>query len=363
MSRLTGIEIDASALLHNLALVSAKCPASKIIAMVKANAYGCGLSAIIPILDGRVSLFGVACLEEAMVIRSLNAKTAVLLIQGVFSAEEYPYIENFGFDTVIHQPHQLQWLLETPLARPQKIWIKINTGMNRLGFPPEAVYDIIQALRACPWVKEEIGLMTHFASADEPLNPANASQLEKFKRLVLPDGHFVKSLANSAAILTLPEAHEDYVRPGIMLYGVSPFKNQTGQSLGLKPVMRFYSFLSAIQDFSPDSDIGYGGTWKTTKPSRIGVVAAGYADGYPWNVTKPVFAWVNGCLVPVVGRISMDMLTVDLTGCKEATVGDKVELWGPNLPVETVAAASGTLAYELLCRFARRGILRSERLP
>lgn len=357
MSRLTGVDIDSFALLHNLNKVKSICPQKKIIAMVKANAYGCGFSQIIPILEGQVDLFGVACMEEALVVHGLGARTPCLLAQGVFTPEEYKTIENYGFHIVIHRPHQLQWLLESPLTSPQKIWVKVNTGMNRLGFHTSEVYEVIDTLKRCPWVQKEIGLMTHFACADEQDHPANAAQLEKFQSLLLPEGNFVKSLANSAALLNFPDTHADYVRPGIMLYGVSPFKKQDGQSLGLKPVMQFRSILSAIQHYPQGISIGYGATWQTLRASVIGMVAAGYADGYPRHLTKQTHVWINGFYAPVVGRVSMDMLTVDLTDCPPMAVGDKVELWGARVPVEEVAISAETLGYELLCQFSSRGLL------
>lgn len=359
MGRATGIDIDVSALLHNLEQVSLRCQRSQIIAMVKANAYGSGLAKIIPALDGRVALFGVACMEEALVIQNLQAKTPILLAQGVFAAEEYLLANAAHLEVVLHQPHQLRWLLEQPLARPQKVWVKINTGMNRLGFEPAAVYEVLEALRHCSWVDQDIGLMTHFACADEPLHPSNNSQMVAFNRLIQSIHQpYKKSLANSAAILTIPDAHADFVRPGLMLYGVSPFKNQQGKGLGLKPVMRFYSMLSAIHHYPKGVFVGYGASWQTKAPSVIGVVAAGYADGYPRHLKSQTFVAIHGVYAPIVGHISMDMLTVDLSSCPDAAVGDQVELWGPEVPVEDVARAAETISYELLCHFSGRGIMR-----
>ncbi|ASQ46468.1 alanine racemase [Legionella clemsonensis] len=354
MARPTRVQIDATALLHNLNFIKRRAPNSEIIAMVKANAYGCGLSSVAPVLEGRVRAFGVACLEEAMAIRDLGIRSDCVLFQGIFNPEELQVVATQQFQCVIHQPHQLQWLLAKPLPNKIKVWVKVNTGMHRLGFAPQNVHEIISTLKACPWVHPEIGLMTHLACADEPDNPSNQHQLKIFKELDLPAGKIIKSISNSAAILALPETHADVVRPGIMLYGVSPFANQTGQELGLMPVMRFVSAISAIHHYPAQVRIGYGGTWQTNRPSVIGVVAVGYGDGYPRHIAQNTPVWVNGMQVPIVGRVSMDMLTVDLTHCSEVKIGDPVELWGQHIPVESIALSAGTIAYELLCQFSPR---------
>ncbi|MBA2652871.1 MAG: alanine racemase [Tatlockia sp.] len=354
MARPTRVQIDATALLHNLNQVKRYAPNSQIIAMVKANAYGCGIQAIAPVLEGKVHAFGVACIEEAMAIRALGIRSDCVLFQSVFSPDELQLVAAHQFQLVIHQPHQLQWLIASPLKNKIKVWVKINTGMHRLGFMPAESYEVINAIANCPWVEDEIGLMTHLACADEPQHPANQHQLAIFKSLILPPVQLIKSIANSAAILGLAETHADLVRPGIMLYGVSPFANQTGQELGLIPVMRFVSAITAIHHYPAHAHIGYGGTWQTSKPSVIGIVAAGYGDGYPRHISQNTPVWLNGEQVPIVGRVSMDMLSIDLTDCSPAKIGDPVELWGAHIPVETIALSAGTIAYELLCQFSPR---------
>ncbi|ARG97136.1 alanine racemase [Legionella micdadei] len=360
MARPTRVQIDENALLHNVNKVKHCAPNRKIIAMVKANAYGCGIPAVVPVLEGHVDAFGVACLEEAMAIRALGVRSDCVLFQGVFSADELRVAAAQHFQCVIHQPHQLRWLLSTPLPSKIKLWVKVNTGMHRLGFPPQEIYEVMAALANCPWIDPEIGLMTHLACADEPKNSANQNQMRVFRELNLPEGRFITSIGNSAAILALPNTHADVVRPGIMLYGVSPFAHQTGQELGLIPVMRFVSAISAIHHHPAQARIGYGGTWQTKRPSIIGVVAAGYGDGYPRHIAENTPVSVNGYEAPIVGRVSMDMLTVDLTDCPEVKIGDPVELWGKYIPVETVALSAGTIAYELLCQFSPR--VRQDRL-
>lgn len=354
VTRPTHVHIDTTALLHNVNYIKRCAPQSRLIAMVKANAYGCGLAAVVPALDGHVDAFGVACIEEAMVIRALGVRSDCVLFQGVFSAEEFHGAAVHQFQCVIHQAQQLQWLLANPLPQALKIWVKVNTGMHRLGFEPSEVYEVVDALTHCPWVHTELGLMTHLACADEPCNPANQQQLQLFNALSLPRENLLKSIANSAAILSLPSAHADAVRPGIMLYGVSPFMTQTGRELGLVPVMRFISTITAVHHYPAGASIGYGGTWQTRRASVIGVVPVGYGDGYPRHIAHSTPLWVNGVYAPIVGRVSMDMLTVDLTDCMQAHVGDLVELWGQYVPVEHIATSAGTIPYELLCQFSSR---------
>ena len=356
MTRPTHVYIDTAALLHNIGRVKQCAPGKKIIAMVKANAYGCGLSSVLPELDGHVDAFGVACLEEAIALRALGSRSDCVLFQGVFSADELQVVARQDFQCVVHQQQQLQWILNTPLAAKIKVWVKINTGTHRLGFEPNELEDVLRALLACPWVDDDLGLMTHLACADEPEDPYNQFQLQCFNNLTLPSGspYIKRSIANSAAILSLPTMHADIVRPGIMLYGVSPFANQCGTELGLIPVMHLISAISTIHHYPPYARIGYGGTWQSTKPTIIGVVAVGYGDGYPRRIGIDTPTWVNGFIAPVVGRVSMDMLTIDLTACPSVRVGDKVELWGQHIPVETVAKSAGTIAYELMCHMSSR---------
>ena len=354
MTRPTRVHINATALLHNVACVRRFAPGKRIIAMVKANAYGCGLSSVIPVLDGQVDAFGVACLEEALTIRSMGNRSDCILFQGVFSKEELTMVSNHHLQSVIHHADQLTWVLSTPLSQKIKVWVKVNTGMQRLGFDPQALAGVIDALMNCPWVDNDIGLMTHLASADEPDKICNQNQLAIFNAISLPNVKLLRSIANSAAILALPETHADVVRPGIMLYGVSPFTNQTGLELGLRPVMRLMSAVSAIHHYPAHAPIGYGGTWQSDKPTVIGIVAIGYGDGYPRHIAPNTPVWINGSIVYIVGRVSMDMLTIDLTDCFDVKVGDEVELWGENLPVETIAKYAQTSPYELICQTSSR---------
>lgn len=353
MSRPTRLVIEPSALLHNLLQIRRYAPGKKIIAMVKANAYGCGIRAVVPVLEGQVDGFGVACLEEALAIRAMGSQTQCILFQGVFSSDELFQVAQNQFGCVLHHPHQLEWLINTPLPNPVKIWVKVNTGMHRLGFKINELQDIMNALQSCPWVDKDIGLMTHMACADEAGRVENYQQITAFQNIKVA-GFTQRSIANSASIISFPETHADVVRPGIMLYGVSPFTHQLATDLGLIPVMRFMSAISAIHRNPAKAQVGYGGTWKSDKPSIIGIVAAGYGDGYPRHISPNTPVWIKGSEVMIVGRVSMDMMAVDLTNHPDVEIGDPVELWGAHILVENIAKSAGTIGYELLCQISER---------
>lgn len=353
MARPTSIAIETSALLHNLKQVNTLAPGKKVYAMVKANAYGCGLSSVVPVLDGKVDAFGVASLEEALAVQALGAKTNCLLVQGFFSPKELPCIVQNRFMSVIHSPIQLEWLLTTPLSLPIKLWVKVNTGMNRLGFKPFELHEVMNALQQCAWVDKDIGIMTHLACADTPERVENEKQLDLFESIAV-DGFTQRSIANSAAIYSFPQSHADVVRPGIMLYGVSPFANRNAKELNLIPVMRFKSAISAIHHNPPLAQVGYGGTWSSSNACVIGIIPVGYGDGYPRRIGPNTPVWVDGNEVPIVGRVSMDMMAVDLTNHPQTKIGTPVELWGENLLVERIAQSAGTIGYELLCQITNR---------
>lgn len=355
MSRPTRVQINPEALKHNVGKIRQLAPHSQLIAMVKANAYGCGVAAVVPVLDPLVDAFGVACMEEAMAIRHLDAQKNCILFQGIFTADELEVVSQQGFEQVIHQPYQLNWLLSQPLAKPVKVWVKVNTGMHRLGFALEEVPAVLNALNHCPWVDKKIGVLTHLASSDELDNPSNKKQLQLYQSLALSPGNYRTSIANSAAILSNPRMHMDAVRPGIMLYGASPFSDKTAQQLDLQPVSRFISAISAIHDYPAGIRVGYNGTWQSTKETRIAVVAAGYGDGYPRHIAANTPVAVHNQLFPIVGRVSMDMLTIDITDAQiPINIGDIVELWGPTVPIEKIASQAGTIAYELMCQLSPR---------
>lgn len=353
VSRPTRVAVNAHALIHNLKVIKRLAPRQKICAMVKADAYGCRLSKVVPVLEGQVDFFGVASITEALAIHTMGSQTPCLLMQGVFTEDEYYKASQYEFSCVIHQMRQLQWLLQNPLPKPIHLWIKVNTGMHRLGFQVQELQDVVQALKTCPWIADNLGLMTHMACSDEPLRQENQAQLALFNEIKMPEFK-QHSIANSAAIVAMPESHADMVRPGIMLYGVSPFMNLNARDLGLKPVMQFTSLITAIQTYPAGAQIGYGGIWRAAKTSVIGLVAVGYGDGYPRHIDPNTPVWIKGREVPIVGRVSMDTLTIDLTNHPDIQIGDLVELWGTHLLVETVAQSAGTIGYELLCQVTNR---------
>ncbi len=355
--RPTYIKINQKALLHNVNYIKQLAPKQKIMAMVKANAYGCGMNFIVPILDNVVDFFGVACTEEALEIRNLGSNTACLLLEGVFSKDELQIATAYNLQCVIHQYYQLEWLLEKALPKKIVVWIKIDTGMGRLGFNVTELTAILNKLQQCPWVVPQIGIMSHFACADVMNHHQNTIQINNINSIftTIDKSHNIfYSIANSATILNFPAMHVDIIRPGIMLYGVSPSANHMSSDYNLKPVMSFFSAIISIHNYPAGVSIGYGSTWKTTKPTTVAIVAAGYGDGYPRHINPNTLVAINHEFAPIVGTISMDMLAIDITLCNNIRVGDKVELWGNAIPIETVANAAGTIAYELMCQITTR---------
>lgn len=343
--------IDLSAIRHNYALAKGCAPGRQAFAVVKANAYGHGAREVVsalPDADG----FVVACLEEAGEVRALHGKARVLLLQGCFEAKEYLMAAQLGLDVVVQSREQAEALLGCTLNRPLNVWLKLDSGMHRLGFSAAELRDWHARLCGSEQVAE-LNLISHFACADLPEHPLNAVQLAAYRSL--DDLPFAKrSLANSAAILTRPEAHMDWLRPGIMLYGASPFAERPAAELGLKPAMTLSGSLIAVREVPAGESVGYGASWVAERPTRIGTLSCGYADGYPRSAPVGTPVLVGGRRVPLVGRVSMDMLTVDLSAVPEAQVGTPVELWGAQLPVDEVAAACGTIGYELLSKLTAR---------
>lgn len=359
MARALKACINGVALKNNLAKTRQITKGKRVLAMIKANGYGHGIVTVARMLQ-TADAFGVACIEEAVELRQANIPNRIVLMEGFFDAKtELPDIIRLNLEPVIHhQGHieALQTLLKNNLKNSNlqnlRIWIKINTGMHRLGFPIEQTEVVWKALSNLPGLTLE-GLLTHFAKADETKDPMTEQQRAQFFQATkgLPG---TRSLANSAGILAWPATHGDWVRPGIMLFGVSPFEGRTGLDEGLQPVMTLRSELIAIQSVKKGDSVGYGGAFVCPDDMRIGVVAVGYGDGYPRLAPYGTPVLVNGKRVPLVGRVSMDMITVDLSTQPDAKVGDAVQLWGPDLPVETVAAAIGTTAYELLTGLSTR---------
>ncbi len=344
--------IDLSAIAHNYAVAQRCAPGRQVFAVVKANAYGHGAREVVTALHDVADGFAVASLEEAAEVRALHGEARILLLQGCFAAQDYLFAAQLGLDVVLHTEVQAQQLLEAQLTRPLNVWLKLDSGMHRLGFSAEALREWHARLNGVAQVAE-LNLLSHFACADERGSEMSELQLECF--LDLLDLDFAqRSLANSAAILTIPAAHMDWLRPGIMLYGATPFADLSAAELGVRPAMSLTAQLIACRDIAPGEGVGYGGAWRAERASRIGTVSCGYADGYPRHAPSGTPVLINGQRVPLVGRVSMDMLTVDLTDMPSAREGDAVELWGAQLPVDEVAKAAGTIGYELLSKVTAR---------
>lgn len=349
--RPTRVTIDLNALRHNLQQVRRVAPGCRVMAAIKSNGYGHGLERVARALSDSDG-FCVASIDEALQLREAGVTAPIILLEGFFHADELPLIAQHRLEVVLNHAEQIEALLAASPAGPLRVWLKIDSGMHRLGVSGEQAEALWRRLEAHPAL-EPLGQMTHLATADEPDHPATLRQLSAFQAATanLPG---MKSIANSAGILGWPDSHADVVRPGIMLYGVSPFLGGRAAEFELRPVMSFRSELIAVNHFRRGDPIGYGATWHCPEDMPIGVVAAGYGDGYPRHAVSGTPVLVNGVRVSIVGRVSMDMLTVDLRTQPQARVGDPVVLWGRGLPVEEVAEFAGTIAYELLCGVTQR---------
>lgn len=349
MSRPILATVDAAALRHNLAVVKRHAPRSRVLAVIKANAYGHGLERAARALaeaDG----FALLELEAAVALRAAGYRQRIALLAGCFEARELATVLEHRLAVVVHHREQLAMLATLPAGAGLEVLAKVDTGMNRLGFSPGEIGSVLRTLGANPGVGG-ITLMTHFASAEEPRGVQ--WQLRAFEAAA-QGRRLPRTLANSAAILRYPETHAEWVRPGIMLYGCSPFPERCGPELGLKPAMTLESRIVAVRELKPGDGVGYGSEFRAQRAMRIGVVACGYADGYPRHAPTGTPVLVDGRLTRTLGRVSMDMLCVDLEDVPEANLGSRVVLWGEGMPVERVAAAAGTIGYELLCRLAPR---------
>ncbi|CAM3126309.1 Alanine racemase, catabolic [Klebsiella spallanzanii] len=350
MSRPVKASIDTSALRQNQQIVRRAAPGSRLWAVVKANAYGHGLARVWNALSAADG-FAMLNLEEAILLRELGWKGPILMLEGFFHADELALFDKYRLTTNVHSNWQIKALQQAKLHAPLDIYVKVNSGMNRLGFMPDRLQIVWQQLRGLKNVSE-MTLMSHFAEAENPhgiVEPMRRIE-QAAEGLDCP-----RSLANSAATLWHPESHFNWVRPGIVLYGASPSGLwQDVANTGLKPVMTLSSEIIAVQNLKPGEAVGYGGIYRTTQEQRIGIVACGYADGYPRLAPSGTPVLVDGVRTVTVGRISMDMLAVDLTPCPQAGIGTPVELWGKEIKIDDVAATSGTVGYELMCALAPR---------
>jgi len=343
--------INLSALRHNLLQVRKLASASKVMAMIKSNGYGHGILPVARALQEKADAFGVALLSEAIELRDNGIENRILIMRGFGNVDELSMVVEHGFDVVVHDVTQLEILEQITLAKPIVVWLKVDTGMNRLGFAVDELDVVYNRLRFNRNVQQPVYLISHFASADDLSNSLTFKQLNNFQCITL---NLPKSMANSAAIINLPLAHGDWVRPGIILYGVSPVVNSIGLDYGLKPVMTLCSKLIAVKTIFKGGQVGYGATWVAPEDMLIGIVGIGYGDGYPRHAKSGTPVLINGIVCPLIGRVSMDMIAVDLRNNIFAKCGDLVTLWGDGLPVEDVARWADTIAYDLLCGVAKR---------
>ncbi|MGL5212572.1 MAG: alanine racemase [Acinetobacter junii] len=345
------IYIDSEALQYNLNRVKQLAPHSQIVSMVKANAYGHGVQDCLAALNA-TDAFGVACLEEALEIRRLGYTQPITLIEGVFTEDEMEDVIQQKLECVVHRHEQVEWLIQNKEAYNAlglKVWVKLNSGMNRLGFKSNEIIAVIHQLKSLNF---NCVLTMHFANADVD-HPLNEQQIQQFLDVKNACEPILASCCNSAAIYKYPNLHFDYVRPGIMLYGATPFADKDVNELDLKPVMSFEAEIIALNQIHAGESVGYGSTFTATNSMQIAIVSIGYGDGYPRAYVKPNYVAIDKQLTPVIGRVSMDMIAIDTTNL-QVKVGTKVELWGKTRLVDDVANANGTIGYELLCRLSNR---------
>ena len=348
-TRLAQINIDGSALTHNLSRVRAYAPGSRIMTVIKANAYGHGVITAAQHLQD-ADAFALVVVAEAVELRRAGVTQPLVVLQGFNTPDEIQACVEHELQPVIHQPWQAE-MLASAGTQPLDVWIKLDTGMHRLGVQAEDTVRVYDQLDAADTVGT-IRFMSHFANADDPDNSLNNSQIETFIN-VTSSYDAERSMASSAAIIALPSSHMEWVRPGIMLYGCSPLLNKTAGELDLKPVMTLTSSLISVQQVQKGEAIGYGSTWRCPETMPVGVVAVGYGDGYPRHAAAGTPVLVGDQICPVIGRVSMDSICVDLRGKDMQGVpvkaGDPVQLWGNELHVDQVAQYAGTISYELLC--------------
>ncbi|MCK9395099.1 MAG: alanine racemase [Methylobacter sp.] len=344
--------LNLDAVWHNLSKVRSCAPHAKVMAVIKANGYGHGLLRIAEALQD-VDAFAVARVDEGIRLREAGFNNRIAVLEGFTGAEELDELLHYQLDAVVHSSIQLEILEARTVQGACAVWLKLDTGMNRLGFKARELSAAYQRLKQCTQVKQPINLMTHFANADDINDKKTLKQISLFNETVAGlSGEL--SMANSAGILGWEQSLSDWVRPGIMLYGVSPFPDSTGQQLGLKPVMALHSRLIAVKQIEAGDTVGYGGSWICEKSTSLGVVAIGYGDGYPRYAKVGTPVLVNGRRVPLIGRVSMDMITVDLETEGYAKPGDLVTLWGEGLPVEEIARCADTIPYTLVCGVTQR---------
>jgi alanine racemase len=354
MSRTTVATIHLGALRHNLSRIKALAAPAKVMAVVKADAYGHGLERVARALDGEADAFAVAALGDGLRLRAAGHRQRIVVLSGPDNASDIAEMQRLQLDAAIHHDAQLQWLAQASSIRGRlRVWLKVDSGMHRLGFAPERVAEVHAQLAAMPGIDPEIGLLTHFSDSEVFDGTQTPRQIACFAEATrnLPGP---RSLSNSAAVLGWPDAHADWVRTGGLLYGLSVVDGKTGADFGFRPAMTLSTRLIAINAIRRGERIGYNGTWTCPEDMPVGVAAVGYGDGYPRSAMASTSVLVGEQRVPLIGRVSMDLITLDLREAPQAKVGDHVTLWGPELPVELIAAQAGTISYDLTCGMTRR---------
>ncbi len=343
------VEIDSQALRHNLAVVKKHAPQSRVMAVIKANAYGHGVLPVAAALAD-ADAFAVARVGEGVELRAAGIEKELLVLAGAHDAPELQQASRLRMQLVVQHAAQFSLLAQARLSRPVVVWLKIDTGMNRLGFPPADTKELHKRLRELPSVAAVAGVLTHLANADDLGDDYSKWQLRRFSEATA-EIDLPLSIANSAGIMGWPSTHADWVRPGIMLYGASPFSALAHE---LQAVMTFGSRLISIKTVTAGEPIGYGGLWQAPESMPIGVVAAGYGDGYPREIASATPVLIDGQPVPIIGRVSMDTLMVDLRTQPQASIGDEVILWGRGLSADVIADAAETIPYTLFCGITDR---------
>jgi len=350
MPRPTVAAIHLSAIRANFRQAGELARGADTMAVIKANGYGHGLVEVARALSETARCYAVACIEEAISVRQAGLRHPVVLLEGVHQAVDLQVCHHEHFEPVIHCEEQLQWLEATNVQL--SLWLKVNSGMNRLGLRPDRIEDALARMRRQGHTIR--GLMSHFACADDPQSPMTQQQSETLVALGRPHPELLLSACNSAAHFLPHQPSFDWTRPGIMLYGGSPLLGKRGCDLNLLPAMSLQSELISVRDIAAGESVGYGMTWTAEQPTRMGIVCIGYGDGYPRHAGTGTPAWVRDTTVRLIGRVSMDMLALDLSAVPEARVGDRVELWGEHISIDDVATSAGTISYELLTQISQR---------
>ncbi len=354
MSRTATALLSTENLINNVQVIRKIIGDARIIAMVKANAYGHGIRSVAKRIEPYVTLFGVASIDEALALRAVGITLPIVLMEGVFEPGELSIAADQNFHVVFHTMQQVEWLQRAKLSYPLHVWVKINTGMGRLGFTIEQGHQVCQLFEKLDSIAKPVGIMSHFGCADIVGHPLNEQQMNVFGQFKKMYSRNIFSFCNSAALVSFPSVHYDFVRPGLALYGISPFENVSESFLELKPVMTLSSSLIAISWMKKGESVGYGARYSCPEDMPIGVIAFGYGDGYPITARDGTPVLVNGIQCPLVGRISMDMMTVDLRNCPTAQVGDQVTLWGDGLPLQEVVKHVDGHVWSLLTSIQNR---------